>query len=345
MIGLQIEDRRRAADRQRHRARRRHRGRALGGAGRDGRARTRVRGHLGRAAPPPARRPRRARARARDRRRFSRSSSGPRTTAITALFRGWGRRSGRARGPRSTPPCLGVWLYTARPCARDLLPGVASAALGVVALQSIARWIRVRVDRPEQHVPDLRLVDRAARGPAAGPAPVDRGARSNVVVHRVCRRRALAVDLGEPTGALRLAARPRDATRARRPRWLRGRALGPGRLSRRSARPGRLDHEDHGALRRRVRCTTPAAPCSPGAGRASRCRPLDVDQQPALEDEEELVLVVVLVPVEVAVEDAQADDRVVDRRERLVEPGLVRAASAATSMRVRWPNFSSRWMS
>jgi hypothetical protein len=50
---------------------------------------------------------------------------------------------------------------------------------------------------------------------------------------------------------------------------------------------------------------------------------LEVDQQPAVEHEEELVLVVVLVPVEVAFDDAEPDDGVVDRRQRLVEPGVV----------------------
>src|SRR5205085_4492184 len=43
-----------------------------------------------------------------------------------------------------------------------------------------------------------------------------------------------------------------------------------------------------------------------------------------LEHEEELVLLVVLVPVEVALENAEPDDGVVHRRERLVEPGVMR---------------------
>jgi hypothetical protein len=51
---------------------------------------------------------------------------------------------------------------------------------------------------------------------------------------------------------------------------------------------------------------------------------LEVDEQPALEHEEELVLVVVLVPVEVALDDTQAHDGVVDLRQRLVEPRLMR---------------------
>jgi hypothetical protein len=53
-----------------------------------------------------------------------------------------------------------------------------------------------------------------------------------------------------------------------------------------------------------------------------RVRALDVDHQRPVEDEEELVLDLVLVPVEVALDHAQPDDRVVDLGERLVEPGL-----------------------
>jgi len=55
----------------------------------------------------------------------------------------------------------------------------------------------------------------------------------------------------------------------------------------------------------------------------------DVDDEPAVHDEEELVLVVVLVPVEVALDDAEADDGVVDARQRLVEPRLVRGGLGA----------------
>ena len=75
----------------------------------------------------------------------------------------------------------------------------------------------------------------------------------------------------------------------------------------------------------RVRCTTPLATLKPWLGsRVTVSRVLDVDQQPALEHEEELVLVVVLVPVEVAFDDPQAHDGVVDLGQRLVEPRLVR---------------------
>src|SRR4051794_10582620 len=60
-----------------------------------------------------------------------------------------------------------------------------------------------------------------------------------------------------------------------------------------------------------------------------RLAALDVDDEPAVHDEEELVLVVVAVPVEVALDHAEADDGVVDARERLVEPRLVRGRLGA----------------
>ena len=74
----------------------------------------------------------------------------------------------------------------------------------------------------------------------------------------------------------------------------------------------------------RVRCTTPRGTVK-RLLRVERDGGLlvEVDQQPAGQDEEELVRVVVLVPVEVAVDDAEAHDDVVDRRERLVEPRRV----------------------
>ena len=50
----------------------------------------------------------------------------------------------------------------------------------------------------------------------------------------------------------------------------------------------------------------------------------EIDQEFAVEDQEELVLVVVLVPVELAFEDAESHDSIVYRGQRLVEPGLVR---------------------
>ena len=50
---------------------------------------------------------------------------------------------------------------------------------------------------------------------------------------------------------------------------------------------------------------------------------LDVDDQVTGDDEEELILGVVFVPVKVAVENPHADHAVVDRTQSLVEPRLV----------------------
>jgi len=56
----------------------------------------------------------------------------------------------------------------------------------------------------------------------------------------------------------------------------------------------------------------------------NRVGSLDVDQELAVEDEKELVLVIVLVPMKVAVNHPEPDDGVVDRGERLVKPRLMR---------------------
>jgi hypothetical protein len=50
---------------------------------------------------------------------------------------------------------------------------------------------------------------------------------------------------------------------------------------------------------------------------------LYIDEQLPVQDEEELVGVVVLVPVELSLDDAEADHGVIDHRQRLVEPGLM----------------------
>ena len=47
---------------------------------------------------------------------------------------------------------------------------------------------------------------------------------------------------------------------------------------------------------------------------------LQVNEEPSLEDEEELVFLLVLVPVEFSLHHAEADDRVIDPAERLVVP-------------------------
>lgn len=56
------------------------------------------------------------------------------------------------------------------------------------------------------------------------------------------------------------------------------------------------------------------------SGERDRVGAFDIDQQLTVEDQEELVLVVVLVPVKISVDYAKPDDGIVDRYERLVEP-------------------------
>src|SRR5687767_10567542 len=69
----------------------------------------------------------------------------------------------------------------------------------------------------------------------------------------------------------------------------------------------------------------------------------EVDQQTPVHDVEELVLLVVVVPVELSLHDAEPDDAVVYAAERLVVPLLLdRPASSRTSTSSRKPNASSR---
>ena len=80
-------------------------------------------------------------------------------------------------------------------------------------------------------------------------------------------------------------------------------------------------------MRTTVRLGARAVLRVPGDGEALAGIELDgavfeVDQEAALDDEEELVLAVVLVPVELAVQDAEADDAIVHPAERLVVPGF-----------------------
>lgn len=73
-------------------------------------------------------------------------------------------------------------------------------------------------------------------------------------------------------------------------------------------------------------------------GQGDRVGALDIDQQFPLEDEEELVLFVVLMPMEISINYPQADHGVVYGGERLVEPGSWAAASPGTSISSRGPN-------
>src|SRR5581483_8559786 len=83
---------------------------------------------------------------------------------------------------------------------------------------------------------------------------------------------------------------------------------------------GLLHHQDHGAGRR-----TGLVRRSPW-DRECLMRPerypliLELDHQLAFEHEEELIFVIVLVPVEVTLDDAQPDNRLVHLGERFVEP-------------------------
>lgn len=54
-----------------------------------------------------------------------------------------------------------------------------------------------------------------------------------------------------------------------------------------------------------------------------------IDQEPALDHVEELVLFVVLVPVVFTLDDANADDGAVDLAERLIEPFVLAARAIA----------------
>jgi hypothetical protein len=72
----------------------------------------------------------------------------------------------------------------------------------------------------------------------------------------------------------------------------------------------------------RGRWRTPLGIVTPCWGEDERVLSLDVDVQLAFEHEEELVLRFVLVPVEVALDHPEPDDRLVHGRQRLVEPGL-----------------------
>jgi membrane protein len=101
------------------------------------------------------------------------------------------------------------WLYTARPLRlRDLLPGVALAALGVVALQSIAGWyFELAVERADDTYGAFALVIGLLSWFLLLAQLLLLSAEVNVVRHRRLWPRALAGELGEPDRrVLRLAA-------------------------------------------------------------------------------------------------------------------------------------------
>jgi membrane protein len=131
-------------------------------------------------------------------------------TAVTALSLGGGA-GGRVLGfAVDAAVLLAVfWLYTARPLRlRDLLPGVALAALGVVALQSIAGWyFELAVERADDTYGAFALVIGLLSWFLLLAQLLLLSAEVNVVRHRRLWPRALAGELGEPDRrVLRLAA-------------------------------------------------------------------------------------------------------------------------------------------
>lgn len=131
-------------------------------------------------------------------------------TAVTALSLG-GSGGGRVLGfIVDAAVLLAVfWLYTARPLRiRDLLPGVALAALGVVALQSIAGWyFEHAVERADDTYGTFALVIGLLSWFLLLAQLLLLAGEVNVVLQRRLWPRALAGDLGEPDRrALRLAA-------------------------------------------------------------------------------------------------------------------------------------------
>jgi membrane protein len=131
-------------------------------------------------------------------------------TAITALSLGGGAGGTVLGFLVDAAVLLAVfWLYTARPLRlRDLLPGVALAALGVVALQSIAGWyFEHAVDRAGDTYGAFAFVIGLLSWFLLLAQLLLIAGEVNVVVHRRLWPRALAGELGEPDRrALRLAA-------------------------------------------------------------------------------------------------------------------------------------------
>ena len=131
-------------------------------------------------------------------------------TAVTALSVGGGAGGAVLGFLVDAAVLLAVfWLYTARPLRlRDLLPGVAIAALGVVALQSIAGWyFQHAVERADDTYGTFALVIGLLSWFLLLAQLLLLSAEVNVVLRRRLWPRALTGDLGEPDRrALRLAA-------------------------------------------------------------------------------------------------------------------------------------------
>lgn len=131
-------------------------------------------------------------------------------TAVTALSRGGGAGGTVLGFLVDAGVLLGVfWLYTARPFrVRDLLPGVGIAALGIVALQSVAGWyFQHAVARADDTYGTFALVIGLLSWFLLLAQLLLIAGEVNVVLHRRLWPRTLAGDLGEPDRrALRLAA-------------------------------------------------------------------------------------------------------------------------------------------
>src|SRR5579871_6750576 len=85
---------------------------------------------------------------------------------------------------------------------------------------------------------------------------------------------------------------------------------------------GAFDHQDDGAFGS-ARAVHDALGHDEALARAEIDRALlQIDQEMPFEDEEELVQVVVLVPVILALHDAEANDGIVDPAQRLVVPTI-----------------------
>jgi uncharacterized BrkB/YihY/UPF0761 family membrane protein len=131
-------------------------------------------------------------------------------TAVTALSLGGGA-GGRVLGfAVDAAVLLAVfWLYTARPLrVRDLLPGVALAAIGVVALQSIAGWyFEHAVERADDTYGTFALVIGLLSWFLLLAQLLLLAGEVNVVLRRRLWPRALTGELGDADRhALRLAA-------------------------------------------------------------------------------------------------------------------------------------------
>src|SRR5918992_3378067 len=122
-----------------------------------------------------------------------------------------------------------------------------------------------------------------------------------------------------------------------------GRAVARPVAGRHDARP--LEHEDHGPLRRPrpVNDTSRDGEPLPGQELNATAFLFEVDEEAPVHHIEELVLLIVVLPVEFPLHDAKSDDAVVYAAERLIVPSIFDPpASFRTSTSSRKPNASSR---